>query len=241
MQTIRLLDYYGNFPNFNFSQIRSSGGGHQISFFSQIQNSPHYPRGGGGQESYGFFPNFGTFLIMRAPLSSYGSSGPGRGKSWKNVTFRLKVRGCYGQRKVKIHTLSSPTVQSWLVEYQNIEFQVLGVIQGAHRTPKIGCFFKMFKIQLFCCFITQLVKKLHQWSLHEVIEDILLFVLNTKRPLSDIWLLSYEQNSFGCIMKKLKFLINLKTPKTVLYSNRTTGYPLSPHIMSVAVSFLQAQ
>ena len=25
--------------------------------------------------------------------------------------------------------------------------------------------------------------------------------LNTKRPLSDIWLLSYEQNSFGCFLK----------------------------------------
>ena len=39
------------------------------------------------------------------------------------------------------------------------------------------------KIRLFCCFITQLVKELQQWSLYEVIEDI--------------WLLSNEQNSFG--------------------------------------------
>ena len=37
----------------------------------------------------------------------------------------------------------------------------------------LGVFSKMFKIQLFCCFITQLVKKLQQWSLYEVIEDIL--------------------------------------------------------------------
>ena len=56
------------FPISIFSQIRSEGGGHQISFFSQIQNSPHYPRGG-GQENYGLFPNFGTFLILTAPLS----------------------------------------------------------------------------------------------------------------------------------------------------------------------------
>ena len=39
-----------------------------------------------------------------------GSSGSGRGKSWTNVPFRLKVRGCYGQRKAKIHTISSPTI-----------------------------------------------------------------------------------------------------------------------------------
>ena len=84
-------------------------------------------------------------------------------------------------------------------------------------TPKFGCFFKVFKIQcFFCCFITQLVKKLQQRSLYKVIEDILPFVLNTKRPLSDIWLLSYKQNSFGCFLKKITFWIFPKTPKTVL-------------------------
>ena len=61
-----------------------------------------------------------------------------------------------------------------------------------------------------------LFKELQQWSLYEVIEDILPFVLNTKRPLSDIWLVSYKQNSFGCFLKKWKFWIFLKTPKTVL-------------------------
>ena len=45
-------------------------------------------------------------------------------------------------------------------------------------------FFQNF--QLFHCFIIQLVKKLQQWSFYEVIEDILPFVLNTKRPLSNI-------------------------------------------------------
>ena len=82
--------------------------------------------------------------------------------------------------------------------------------------PKLGVFFKVFKIQLFDCFITQLVKKLQQWSLYDVIEDILPFVLNTKRPLSDIWLVSYKQNSFGCFLKILKFWIFSKTPKTIL-------------------------
>ena len=31
-----------------------------------------------------------------------------------------------------------------------------------------------------------------------VMEGILAFILNTKRPLSNIWLLRYKQNSFGC-------------------------------------------
>ena len=30
-----------------------------------------------------------------------------------------------------------------------------------------------------------------------VMEGILAFILNTKRPLSNIWLLRYKQNSFG--------------------------------------------
>ena len=41
-------------------------------------------------------------------------------------------------------------------------------------------------------------------------------LLNTKRPLSNIWSLSYEQNSFGCFLKKIKFRIFSKTPTTVL-------------------------
>ena len=82
--------------------------------------------------------------------------------------------------------------------------------------PKLGVFFKMCKIHFFCCFITQLVKKLQQWSLHEVIKDILPFVLNTKRHLSDISLLRYKQNSFGCFLRKFRFGIFSKTPKTVL-------------------------
>ena len=64
--------------------------------------------------------------------------------------------------------------------------------------PKLGVFSKLSKYSFFCCFFTRLVKKLEQWSLYEVIEDILPFVLNTKRPLSNIWLLRYEQNSAGC-------------------------------------------
>ena len=99
-----------------------------------------------------------------------------------------KVMKILGQKDMdpfcwKVNRSKKLTVQrNWL--YQKIEFQVLGVIKGAHHTPKVGCFFKMFKIQLFCFFITQLVEKLQQRSLYEVIEDILPLVLNRKRPLS---------------------------------------------------------
>ena len=41
---------------------------------------------------------------------------------------------------------------------------------------------------------------LQQWLLYEVIEDILPFVLNTKWPLSDIWLLSYEAYTLRCVL-----------------------------------------
>ena len=50
---------------------------------------------------------------------------------------------------------------------------------GVTKTHEVRCFFKIVKIQLFCCFITQLT-----------------FILNTRCLIGDIWLLSYEQNSF---------------------------------------------
>ena len=84
-----------------------------------------------------------------------------------------------------------------------------------------------------------------------MIEDILPFVLNTKRPLSDIWLLRYKQNSFGCFQRNSEIKFFLKTPKTVqatkccseavLYSKQLAGYPLSPHIKTIAVAFLPAE
>ena len=51
-----------------FSKIRSEGGGHQISFFSQIQNSPYYPRGGGAKKIMDFFHNLWHFLFGMLPL-----------------------------------------------------------------------------------------------------------------------------------------------------------------------------
>ena len=67
-----------------------------------------------------------------------------------------------------------------------------------------------------------------------MIEDILPFVLNTKRPLCDIWLLRYKQNSFGCFKKKLTFRI-------LLYSKPMAGHPVSPHIETIAISYLQGE
>ena len=81
------------------------------------------------------------------------------------------------------------------------------------KRPKLGVFSNFSKYSFFYCFITQLEKKLQQWSLYEVIEDILPFVLNTKRPLSDIRLLRYKQNSFGCFLKKLHSEFSWKHPK----------------------------
>ena len=90
------------------------------------------------------------------------------------------------------------------------------LFQRVHTVrPKLGVFSQIHEIQHFCCCLTWLVEKLQQWSLYEVIEDILPLVLNIKRPLNDIWLLSYEQNSLGCFLKKFKFWIFSKTPKTI--------------------------
>ena len=88
---------------------------------------------------------------------------------------------------------------------------------GVYQTPKIGCFCCFPKYSILVAVLSQLVKMLHQWSLYEVIENILPFVLNTKRPLSDIWLLRYKPNSFGCFPKKSQFYIFPKTPKFVLH------------------------
>ena len=80
--------------------------------------------------------------------------------------------------------------------------------------PKLGVFSKCSKYSFLVAFISQLVKKLQQWSLYEVIEVILPFVLHTKRPLSDIWLLSYKQNSFGFFWKNWRSDFFQKHPKS---------------------------
>ena len=62
------------------------------------------------------------------------------------------------------------------------------------------------------------------------------------------------QNNYGCFLRKLKFLNSFKNTQNcfayisatkyrsdvVLYSKRTAGYPLSPHIKTIVVAFLGA-
>ena len=70
----------------------------------------------------------------------------------------------------------------WTCETLEIICKTLKNILGVRtKHPKLGVFSKFSK-SAFCCFITQLGKKLQQWSLYEVIEDILSFVLNTIQP-----------------------------------------------------------
>ena len=69
-------------------------GGHQISFFSQIQNSPHYPRRG-GQENYGLFPQFGTFSFANAPLSQNFYSTILLTVFYKSITCALQGQGFF--------------------------------------------------------------------------------------------------------------------------------------------------
>ena len=92
----------------------------------------------------------------------------------------------------------------WVVKTRNSVIKLWNPIQSLRVT--------LFE-KLMCCFISWLVKMLQPQSLYEVIVDILLFVLNTKQPLSDIWLSSCEQNSFGCFFKKLKLWIFRNHPK----------------------------
>ena len=110
----------------------------------------------------------------------------------------------------------SQTSSHILESYRMRCFLQLVVFRVCTERPKLGVFSNFSKYSVFCCFITQLVEKLQQWSLSEVIKDILPIVLNTKRPPSDIWLLRYKQNSFGCFRKNSEFRFFSKTPKTVL-------------------------
>ena len=71
-----------------------------------------------------------------------------------------------------------------------------------HCTPEFRGIFQNFQNTVFLLLYYSARKKLQQSSLYEVIENILPFVLNTKRPLRDNWLLSYKPKSFGHFLKK---------------------------------------
>ena len=82
-------------------------------------------------------------------LSTYGSSGPGRGKSWTNVTFFFKSQRLLRTEKSKY----SYTFKSY---YLILASRVLKIWVSGFRS-NLGCaqyaqswvFFKTFKIELF--------------------------------------------------------------------------------------------
>ena len=51
---------------------------------------------------------------------------------------------------------------------------------------------------------------------------------DTKRALSDIWLPSCEQSSFGCFLKKFKLWVYSKTPKTILLISQQPNIATRP-------------
>ena len=52
----------------------------------------------------------------------------------------------------------------WVEASENLSFRFKVLSRVRTLCPKLGVFSKVFKIQLFCCYITQPVKKLQQWS-----------------------------------------------------------------------------
>ena len=117
--------------------------GSSKSIFSQIQNSPKHPRGGeGGQENYGLFPQFGTFLFLTAPL----------GKSQVylipiSCTYKSNLRQTLGISRVYIRHISyiskehfmemSWKSQRYLVEILSKSLANLRPISG--QSQKISC------------------------------------------------------------------------------------------------------
>ena len=94
------------------------------------------------------------------------------------------------------------------------------------------------------------IKEIQKWPLYEVKEDILLFVLNTKLPLSDIWLLSYKQNSFGFFLKKFKLWIFSKKNKIIFLISQQPNIVKTlfciqnkwqDNLKTIVVAFLQAE
>ena len=77
--------------------------------------------------------------------------------------------------------------------FRKFDFQVLGVKLGCAPFAWSWVFFKIFKIQVFVALLLSLKKAITMvfiWG-----DRWYPFGLNTKRPLSDIWL----QNSFWCV------------------------------------------
>ena len=121
---------------------------------------------------------------------------------WLKIIFlrwlKLNFRNWFGCWNLTHHLIR----QSRSFFKQKMGCQTLKWVPTSH--PKLGVFSFFPKHTFVVAFISQLTQKPKQWSLYEVIEGILLFILNTKRPLSNILLLRYKQNSFGCFRKKFR-------------------------------------
>ena len=107
---------------------------------------------------------------------------------------------------------------------------------------------QFIKFNSFGCFITQLVKKLHQWSLYEVINK---YKTASERYLvTELWakrfwvffgkneILKFFENTQNCFAN---ISATNYHSEAILYSKRTAGYPLSPHKKTINVAFLRAE
>ena len=84
------------------------------------------------------------YMALSNTKQHFQAQSDGPQFSWKRNFFKIP-KACF---------------YSYNGHFRKFKFQLLGVILGAHRMPKIGCFFsKLMKLEFFC-FITQLVKKL---------------------------------------------------------------------------------
>ena len=61
------MQRYQNSLHFKFFLISVEGGGRRKSIFSQIQNSPHYPRGGGSRKLWTFSTICEIFCLECSP------------------------------------------------------------------------------------------------------------------------------------------------------------------------------
>ena len=79
------------FPNFG----RGGGAVHRKSIFPKFKKVQIIPVG--GQENYGLFPQFGTFLVLIAPLTKYVCSMAERVTEVKSVSYSEEVQSDNGR------------------------------------------------------------------------------------------------------------------------------------------------
>ena len=82
--------------------------------------------------------------------------------------------------------------------------------------PRLGVFSTFPKYTIFVTFMSQFTQRVQQWSFYEMMDNILPYVLNKKRPLADSWLWRYWQKRFECIHQNASFEFLPNTPETIL-------------------------